>query len=113
MDSKKLINVDDDIYIENFINKVNTLGNENNKTLFIENYNNIKNQISNIDIILDKNSTIDNNLDIKTLFEMLNKYTDTINEDDIKITDYKNILDLVNLIENKIKNENINIKEIN
>jgi hypothetical protein len=108
-----LIDTSEDIYIDNFINKVNTLGTENNKAFFVQNYNDVKTQINHIDTILNKPPSIDSELNIKMLFGMLNEYTNVINEEDITIKDYKNIMDLVSTIENKLKNEKITISEIN
>ncbi len=101
----ELINTDNDIYIETLITKINNLGNESNKTEFIENYNNVKEEINKIDDIINKVPEIDNALDIQDLFKMLNEYTDIINQDNIKLKDYKNIMDLVTLIDNKLNNE--------
>lgn len=110
--NSNLIDTSDDIYIDKFINNINNLGNEQNKKMFIENYIDIKSQINMIDNILNKTPLIDQNLDICILFEMLNEYTNIINDSDIKIIDYKNIMDLVSIIETKLKNEKMKIIEI-
>lgn len=100
------------IFINELSEQIIQLTKEDNKNDFIKNYNEYHKKIKKVDDILFTVNNIDSTLDIKILFEMLNEYGDLINQDDISVQDYKNINDLVTIIESKLKNENISIKEI-
>jgi hypothetical protein len=111
--TKKIKTMGTDImYIGELIDKVDNIIKSPNKNDFIKNYNECHNQIKKVDEILYSNSTIDTNNDIKVLFEMLKEYEALIENGDISVSTYKNMRDLIELIENKMKNLSIDIKEI-
>jgi len=93
------------ILINDLTTKINKLTKTDNKVEFINNYNQYQQKIKLIDEKLAAKSDIDPNTDIKVLFEMLNQYTPIMNTNDISVDDLKNIMDLVNIIETKIKNQ--------
>jgi hypothetical protein len=106
----------DNILIEEITNKLNNLGNEKNKVEFIKNYEIAKKDIEEIDLILEKeNEFINSNLSLQELFNMLESYKELINnEHELNIFILKKILDLTEILENKLEeNEKLNITNIN
>ena len=100
------------IQINEFTGKINNLTKSDNKNDFVKNYNEYQKQIKLVDELLSKPNIIDPETDIKILFEMLNGYSHIINSNDINIKDYKQIVDIINIIETKIAKQKMNIKEI-
>ena len=106
----------DNILIEEIKDKLNNLGNEKNKDEFINNYEIAKKDIEEIDLILEKeNEFINSNLSLQELFNMLESYKELINnEHKLNIFILKKILDLTEILENKLEeNEKLNITNIN
>ena len=106
----------DNILIEEIIDKLNNLGNEKNNDEFINNYEIAKKDIEEIDSILEKeNEFINSNLSLQELFNMLESYKELINnEHELNIFILKKILDLTEILENKLEeNEKLNITNIN
>jgi len=106
----------DNILIEEITDKLNNLGNEKNKDEFINNYEIAKKDIEEIDLILEKeNEFINSNLSLQELFNMLESYKELINnEHKLNIFILKKILDLTEILENKLEeNEKLNITNIN
>jgi len=101
-----------ELFINDITEKINKLTKSDNKHEFIKNYNDYQKKIILIDQELEAVSTIDSNIDIKILFEMLNKYENLLHLPDINIKDLKKIMDLVNIIETKIKQQKMIVKEI-
>ena len=101
-----------ELFINDLTEKINKLTKSDNKHEFIKNYNDYQKKIILIDQELEALSTIDSNSDIKILFEMLNKYENLLHSSDINIKDLKKIMDLVNIIETKIKQQKMMVKEI-
>ena len=104
----------ENILINESIEKINDLSNEKNKDIFIKNYELIKKDIENIDMILDKdNEFIKSKLSIEKLFEMLESYKEIINNpNELNIIIFKKIMDLIEIIENKLEKSNLDIKKI-
>ena len=105
---------DESINITSIINKINMLSSEKNKNIFVENYNDVKSKINIIDKVLEKESSIDKNLSIDKLFEMLKEYNNVIENDEqyIDINEFKKMKDIIELVETKLHNSTINITEI-
>jgi hypothetical protein len=101
-----------ELFINDLTEKINKLTKSDNKHEFIKNYNDYQKKIVIIDQELESTSTIDSNIDIKILFEMLNQYENLLHSSDINIKDLKKIMDLVNIIETKIKQQKMIVKEI-
>jgi len=102
------------VIFKEFISKLNRLGDEDNKNDFILNYNRYKNEINKIDEILNEESNIDENKSIPELLNLLNKYEKELPniDDNIDIKTFKKLNDLIELINNKINDENMEINEI-
>ena len=98
------------IRINELSDRVSNITKSPNKNDFIKKYNEVHNQIKKVDEILYTPSSLDPNIDIKTLFEMLKEYDVLVG--DISIQEYKNMCDLVILIESKLKTLSMDIKEI-
>jgi hypothetical protein len=103
---------EDKVYINDLISKINNIVKASNKNDFIKNYNEYHKKIKQVDDILYMPNTIDPNIDIKTLFEMLKKYDLLLDNNDISTEEYKNMLNLIETIEQKIKSSNFEIKEV-
>lgn len=111
----EIINPDDqinDIYINDLTEQISHIIKSPNKNEFIKKYNECHDQIKRVDEILYKPSNLDPDINIKILFEMLKEYDILIESGDITISQYKNMCDLVTLIETKLKQVSIDIKEI-
>ena len=105
----------ENIIINEFILKVNSLNNEKEKSEFIVNYNNFKDEFNKIDEILNKESEIDEKLTIPELLNMIKEYdneNDNKSIENIDVKSFKKLNDLIELINNKINDENIEINEI-
>lgn len=105
-------NQDIPIYMRNLISKIGNIIKSNDKNDFIKNYNEYHKQIKQVDEILYQPNTIDINTDINILFEMLKEYNKLLTSDDFTIDEYKNMCNLVEIIEKKIKSSNFDVKEI-
>ena len=101
-----------ELFINDLTEKINKLTKSDNKHEFIKNYNDYQKKIILIDQELNTPLTIDSNTDIKILFEMLNQHENLLHSSDINIKDLKKIIDLVNIIETKIKQQKMIVKEI-
>jgi hypothetical protein len=101
-----------DIYINNLTEQISHIIKSPNKNEFIKKYNECHDHIKRVDEILYKPSNLDPDINIKILFEMLKEYDILIESGDITISQYKNMCDLVTLIETKLKQVSIDIKEI-
>jgi phosphoglycerate-specific signal transduction histidine kinase len=99
-----------DIKINELSDNVSNITKSPNKNDFIKKYNEVHNKIKKVDEILYTPSSLDPNIDIKILFEMLKEYDELIG--DISVQEYKNMCDLVILIESKLKTLSMDIKEI-
>ena len=100
------------ILINKLINDINYLGTDKNKNEFIENYSIIKDKINKTDLILDSKNNIDSNLSIQELFNIIEKNKDKIlNSEELDINTLKYLSDVIEILDNKINNESIEIKE--
>lgn len=102
----------DEIYINNLTNKISQIIKSTNKNDFIKNYNEYHNEIKKVDEIIYKPNEIEVDIDIKILFEMLKEYDSLVDTEDISVEEYKKMIDLVEVIETKLKNMTFEIKEI-
>ena len=109
-DNNKLINSVFDMGINYLSDNVSNITKSPNKNDFIKKYNEVHNQIKKVDEILYTPSSLDPNTDIKILFEMLKEY-DALMEN-ISVQEYKNMCDLVILIDSKLKTLSMDVKEI-
>jgi hypothetical protein len=100
------------INIIELANKITQITKSANKNDFIKNYNEYHNKIKLVDEILYKPNTIESDIDIKILFEMLKEYDNVLNSGNISAEEYKTMLDLVEIIENKLKSSTLEVKEI-
>jgi len=110
--TKKIKITDDNLYINELTDKIGQIIKSSNKNDFIKKYNECHNQIKQVDEILYAPNTLDSNIDIKILFEMLKEYEILIGKGDITVQEYKNMRDLTELIENKMKNLSMDVKEV-
>jgi hypothetical protein len=101
-----------ELFINDLTEKINKLTKSDNKHEFVKNYNDYQKKIVIIDQELETPNQIDTNIDIKNLFEMLNQYENLLHASDINIKDLKKIMDLVNIIETKIKQQKMIVTEI-
>ncbi len=104
-----------DIIFQEVINKINQLGKEPDKNDFISNFNQVKTQIVTIDKVLEQDNNLDPSIPIDKLFEMLENYKNILTTNDGKeqldIQNFKNISNIVELIEKKLKDP-VEITEI-
>lgn len=100
------------IYMRDLISKVGNIIKSSDKNDFIKNYNECHKKIKKVDEILYKTNTLDINTDITILFEMLKEYDALLTSEDFTIEEYKNMANLVEIIEKKIKSSNFEIKEV-
>ena len=112
----ELINLDekliDGVYINDLTDRISHIIKSPNKNEFIKKYSECHDQIKKVDEMLYEPSNLDPNTNIKILFEMLKEYDIIMEKGDITISEYKNMCDLVTLIETKLKQVSIDIKEI-
>lgn len=104
--------ITDNICINELADQIANIIKSPNKNDFIKKYNKAHSQIKKVDEILYKPSTLEPTLDIKVLFEMLKEYDTLLTTGNISVIDYKNMCDLVILIEGKLKNSFLDVKEI-
>ncbi len=99
--------MDNNILLDDTIEKINNLSNEKNKNTFVKNFNEIKNSISKIDKILEEKSEINENTPIDKLFDMLENYKQFVENDNncMDIVSFKKIKDITELIEKKINDK--------
>lgn len=105
-------NTAEQIKINDLFNNITDIVKSNDKNEFITKYNEYHTKIKQVDEILYKPNTIDNTLDINILFEMLKEYDNILETTDITIEEYKNIVNLVEIIETKIKSSVLEYKEV-
>jgi hypothetical protein len=109
-DKDKLTNSVYNMRINDLSENVSNITKSPNKNDFIKKYNEVHNQIKKVDEILYTPNSLDPNTDIKILFEMLKEYDTSM--ENISVQEYKNMCDLVVLIDNKLKTLSADIKEI-
>jgi hypothetical protein len=102
----------ENIVLSEFINIVNKISDEKDKNEFILNYNKFKDEFNKIDSILNKESEIDTKLSIQELLNLIKEYESSNIGEDIDIITFKKLNDIIELINNKINDENIEINEI-
>lgn len=112
MDLDDITQIHTNIKIQELIEQISQIVKSPNKEDFIKLYNKSHEQIKQVDEILYKPSTIDESTDIKTLFEMLKHYDAILEKGDISVLEYKTLLDLVNLLDSKLKNSFMDVKEL-
>jgi hypothetical protein len=96
------------IVLYDFCKDVDKLNVETNKNDFITNYKNYKQNINDIDIILEQPSSVDPKLDISDILILLVDL-DSKNINYLSVTEIKYYKDLLELLETKISNNNQNI----
>lgn len=102
----------EEIYMNDLTNKISQIIKSTNKNDFIKNYNEYHNKIKKVDEIIYKPNGIELDIDIKILFEMLKEYDSLVDTEDISVEEYKKMIDLVEVIETKLKNMTFEVKEI-
>ncbi len=103
----------ENIILDNFINKVNKIGDEKEKNEFILTYNKYKEEFNKIDEILNQESDINDKLTIQELLNMIKEYENMdISIENINVLSLKKINDILEIINNKINEENLEINEI-
>ena len=102
----------ENIYINDLTSKISNIIKSNDKNDFIKNYNEYHKKIKLVDDTLYSPSTLDQNTEIKMLFESLKEYSVLLDTKDITVEEYKNMADLVELIEKKIKSSTFEVKEL-
>ncbi len=105
-------NLDSTIHMRELLYNVSNIIKSSDKNDFIKNYNEYHTKIKHVDEILYKANTIDINTDINILFEMLKEFDILLTSDDFTVEEYKNMVNLVEVIETKIKSSNFDIKEV-
>jgi hypothetical protein len=96
------------IVLYDFCKNVDKLNVETNKNDFISNYKNYKQNINEIDTILEQPSSVDPKLDISDILILLVDL-DSKNINYLTVDEIKYYKDLLELLENKISNNNQNI----
>lgn len=92
--------------INDFCNKLEKLNMENDKTTFLNNYKEYQDKINSFDKILNEpNQFIQ--MEIKDLFELLNYYD---SKKDLNIHELKTLKDIIEILENKLKENTMKIK---
>jgi tRNA splicing endonuclease len=94
------------------MDKITQITKSKNKNDFIKKYNEYHEEIKKIDEIIYKPNSINSDTDIKLLFEMLKDYDVLIENNNITVQEYKKMCDLIELIENKLKNSSMDIDQI-
>ena len=100
------------VYINDLTSKISSIIKSNDKNDFIKNYNEYHNKIKQVDKVLYSPSILDPNTEIKVLFEFLKEYNILLETKDITVEEYKNMSDLVELIEKKLKSSVLEVKEL-
>lgn len=96
------------IVLHDFCKNVDKLNVETNKNDFISNYKNYKQNINDIDAILEQPSSVDPKLDISDILILLVDL-DSKNINYLTVDEIKYYKDLLELLETKISNNNQNI----
>ena len=96
------------IVLYDFCKNVDKLNVETNKNDFISNYKNYKQNINDIDTILEQPSSVDPKLDISDILILLVDL-DSKNINYLTVDEIKYYKDLLELLETKISNNNQNI----
>jgi hypothetical protein len=96
------------IVLYDFCKNVDKLNVETNKNDFITNYKNYKQNINEIDAILEQPSSVDPKLDISDILILLVDL-DSKNINYLTVSEIKYYKDLLELLETKISNNNQNI----
>jgi len=96
------------IVLYDFCKNVDKLNVETNKNDFITNYKNYKQNITEIDTILEQPSSVDPKLDISDILILLVDL-DSKNINYLTVDEIKYYKDLLELLETKISNNNQNI----
>jgi len=96
------------IVLYDFCKNVDKLNVETNKNDFITNYKNYKQNINEIDAILEQPTSVDPKLDISDILILLVDL-DSKNINYLTVTEIKYYKDLLELLETKISNNNQNI----
>jgi glutaredoxin 2 len=96
------------IVLYDFCKDVDKLNTETNKNDFITNYKNYKQNINEIDAILEQPSSVDTKLDISDILILLVDL-DSKNINYLSVAEIKYYKDLLELLETKISNNNQNI----
>ena len=110
--TKKIKIMDDNLYINELTEKIAHVIKSSDKNEFIKKYNECHNQIKQIDEILYSPNKLDSNIDIKILFEMLKEYDILIEKGDITVREYKDMCNVIELIDVKMKNLSMDVKEV-
>jgi len=96
------------IVLYDFCKDVDKLNVETNKNDFITNYKNYKQNINEIDAILEQPTSVDPKLDVSDILILLVDL-DSKNINYLSVTEIKYYKDLLELLETKISNNNQNI----
>jgi len=96
------------IVLYDFCKNIDKLNVETNKNDFITNYKNYKQNITEIDMVLEQPSSVDPKLDISDILILLVDL-DSKNINYLTVTEIKYYKDLLELLETKISNNNQNI----
>ena len=96
------------IVLYDFCKDVDKLNTETNKNDFITNYKNYKQNINEIDAILEQPTSVDPKLDVSDILILLVDL-DSKNINYLSVTEIKYYKDLLELLETKISNNNQNI----
>ena len=96
------------IVLYDFCKDVDKLNVETNKNDFITNYKNYKQNITEIDMVLEQPSSVDPKLDISDILILLVDL-DSKNINYLSVAEIKYYKDLLELLETKISNNNQNI----
>ena len=99
------------IVLYDFCKDVDKLNTETNKNDFITNYKNYKQNINEIDAILEQPTSVDPKLDVSDILILLVDL-DSKNINYLSVTEIKYYKDLLELLENKISNNNQKISTL-
>ena len=99
------------IILNDFCKNLDKIGCETNKQEFVNNYKNIKQNLEEIDEILDKPSIVDKKLDINDLLILLNDINSK-NINYLTVHEIKYFKDLLELLEEKISNNKLEVNII-
>ena len=104
----------ENIILNEFINKINFINDEKDKNEFILTYNKLKDEFNKIDEILNEESEIDKKSTIQELLNMIKECeNNNINSiEKINVLNFKKLNDIIELINIKINEENMEINEI-
>jgi hypothetical protein len=105
------------INIKKLLNDLENIGNEKEKEEFIKNYSRINEEIKNVDNILNDNNLKNiNELESKTINELFglleNNENKIFDNEVLTIEELKSLIDICNILENKINDNTMSILEI-